>query len=169
MRARALLLAGLLTAALAAAVPTSPAGPPARAEGPARFVPPAGRDRCPVCGMFVARYPDWIAEIVFRDGDTVVFDGVKDLGQYWLDMRRYTPGRSREEVQAVYVSDYYTLEPIDGRAAFYVLGSDVYGPMGKELIPFRRRADAEGFLADHKGTRILGFREIPDALPELLR
>ena len=29
---------------------------------------PAAGDKCPVCGMFVAKYPDFLAEIVFKDG-----------------------------------------------------------------------------------------------------
>ncbi|HEX9136436.1 MAG TPA: nitrous oxide reductase accessory protein NosL, partial [Nitrospirota bacterium] len=32
------------------------------------WVRPAAGDRCPVCGMFVSKYPDWTAEIVFQDG-----------------------------------------------------------------------------------------------------
>jgi len=28
--------------------------------------------------------------------------------------------------------------------------SDVYGPMGRELIPFEKMKDAEEFMTDHK-------------------
>jgi hypothetical protein len=44
--------------------------------------------------------------------------------------------------------------------AFFVISSDVYGPMGHELIPFASKADAEGFKKDHKGNRILRFENI---------
>ena len=144
------------------------ASSPLRAEE-ARFIPPARRDRCPVCGMFVARYADWTAEILFLDGGYAVFDGVKDLARYWADMGRFAPGRDAQQVRAVFVTDYYTLRPVDARPASFVLGSDVLGPMGRELIPFERREDAEGFLADHRGERIVGFREIADVLPDLMR
>jgi hypothetical protein len=40
-------------------------------------VKPGPKDKCPVCGMFVAKYPDWVAALVFSDGSTVFFDGVK--------------------------------------------------------------------------------------------
>ena len=40
---------------------------------------PEKKDRCPICGMFVAPYPDWIATIVFKDDSQVFFDGCKDL------------------------------------------------------------------------------------------
>jgi copper chaperone NosL len=44
--------------------------------------------------------------------------------------------------------------------AFYVLGSDAYGPMGRELIPFEKETEAREFLKDHKGKNILRFRDI---------
>ena len=43
-------------------------------------------------------------------------------------------------------------------------GSDVYGPMGRELIPFGDEAAAKEFLADHKGQAILGFSQITPAV-----
>lgn len=121
---------------------------------------PGPKDKCPVCGMFVAKYPDWIAAIVFRDGSAVFFDGVKDLLKYRFRMDRYGRGRNPEDIERIYVTDYYRLEPIDGRRAFYVLGSDVLGPMGKELIPFEREEDAREFLKDHRGEEILPFDRI---------
>ena len=57
---------------------------------------------------------------------------------------------------------------IDGREAFYVLGSDVYGPMGKELIPFEKETEARGFLKDHGGRSILRYREVTPAVLKLL-
>ncbi len=126
------------------------------------------KDKCPVCGMFVKKYPDWIAAMVFKDGSYAVFDGAKDLFKCYHNPGKYLPGRSQADIQAVYVTDYYALEPTDGYTAHYVAGSDVYGPMGKELIPFGKAADAKGFLKDHKGKSILKFREIgPDVVKSL--
>ncbi len=126
---------------------------------------PSPRDKCPVCGMFVAKYPDFLAQTVFADGKAFYFDGVKDMMKFLFRLERYSQGRKPAGLTAVYVTDYYRLALIDGRRAFYVVGSDVYGPMGKELIPFRERAEAEEFLKDHKGRRILAFGEIT---PELI-
>jgi nitrous oxide reductase accessory protein NosL len=129
------------------------------AEGTA-YIKPADRDKCPVCGMFVFKYPDWIAEATFRDGAYAVFDGPKDLFKYLADLKKYSPDRRETDLQALYVMDYYSVKPIDARAAFYVIGSDVYGPMGAEMIPFEKEADAREFLKDHQGKRILRFKEI---------
>ena len=64
------------------------------------------------------------------------------------------------------MTDYYSLESIEGTRAFYVIGSDVFGPMGKELIPFGKETEAREFLKDHKGKKILRFQEIT---PEILK
>ena len=129
---------------------------------------PGPKDKCPVCGMFVARYPDWTASIRFASGEQAFFDGVKDLLKFTLNMSRYAPDKTPADVAAVQVTDYYAHEPIDGRTAFYVVGSDVFRPMGKELIPFARRAQAEEFLKDHKGRAIHTWSELgPDVLKSL--
>ena len=52
--------------------------------------------------------------------------------------------------------------------AWYVVGSDVYGPMGKELMPFKDEAAAKEFKVDHKGTAILSFQDITPALIKTL-
>lgn len=121
---------------------------------------PAARDKCPVCGMFVAKYPDWTTAIRFRDGSHVYSDGAKDLFKYLHDLKKYDPARKQEDIQAALVMDYYRLSWIDARSAWYVLGSDVYGPMGRELIPLEKEADAKEFMKDHKGIQIIRFADV---------
>jgi len=127
---------------------------------------PSPRDKCTVCGMFVAKYPDWVARITFRDGSRAFFDGPKDLFKYYHDLGKYNPTKKTSDILSIQVSDYYALEPIDAFRAYYVIGSDVYGPMGRELIPFSVEADAAEFLKDHRGNRIVTFRDIT---PEVLK
>jgi copper chaperone NosL len=132
------------------------------------FTKPAAKDKCPVCGMFVAKYPDWVSEAVFKDGSYAVFDGPKDMFKFVLDLKQYAPGKKQTDIDRLVVTDYYAVIHIDGRSAFYVLGSDVFGPMGKELIPFAREADAREFLKDHGASKVLRFDEItPAVLKEL--
>ncbi len=125
-------------------------------------VEPGPKDRCAVCGMFVAKYPNFAARLTLADGSDALFDGVKDLFRYYRNPGKF--GGKAHEVRAVTVKDYYTLEAIDGRAAYYVVGSDVMGPMGKELVPFGTAAAAEEFRKDHKGERVLRFEEIDDGV-----
>ena len=140
---------------------TSPVGAAER-----KPVRPAARDKCPVCGMFVAKYPDFVAQVIFNDGSYAVFDGAKDLFKYTLNLKKYAPVKSAGDVVAIYVTDYYSLEPVDGTTAWYVPGSAVFGPMGNELIPFGKEADARGIMKDHTGNYPLRFKDVH---PELIR
>ena len=122
------------------------------------------KDKCPVCGMFVAKYPDFAAQIQFRDGSTFHFDGAKDMFKYYLNLSRYAPGKKPADITAIFVTSYYDLTMVDGFSAFYVVGSTVYGPMGRELIPFARESEARDFLKDHKGKSIIRFRDVTPAV-----
>ena len=130
-------------------------------------VAPTENDKCPVCGMFVAGYPEMLAEIIFKDGTYAVFDGPKDMFRYYLNMKKYNPSKNINDIDSIYVNEYYNLTFIDGRKAYYVVGSDVYGPMGMELIPFLKEADASAFKKDHKG-KILRFGDVTEAVVKTL-
>jgi copper chaperone NosL len=123
-------------------------------------VKPSPKDKCPVCGMFVAKYPDWVGKIIYKDGMTVFFDGAKDLFRYSFDIKKYHPGKDKASIAAIYVTEYYDLKPIDAYKAYYVVGGDIYGPMGRELIPFKNEADAREFMIDHKGKKVIRFKDV---------
>lgn len=132
----------------------------------AQAVPkPGPKDLCPVCGMLVAKYPHWVATIVYKDGHAHYFDGAKDMFKFWFDPPKYAPGHSREQMARLVVTDYYNLQPIDAQTAFYVIGSDVLGPMGHEFVPLASQADAEEFMKEHKGKRILRFDQVTKEMP----
>jgi len=121
---------------------------------------PGRLTKCPVCGMFVARYPDWLAMLEFADGSTAWFDGPKDLLTYYFSPGKYSPTEKPREITRGRVTEYYGFRPLDMKEAYYVAGSDVYGPMGKELVPFADPDAAAEFMRDHKGEKILRFDEI---------
>lgn len=134
-------------------------------------VPPPKPDSvCPVCGMFVAKYPEWIAYVVYKDGHAHYFDGAKDMFKFLADPKRYVPGHKPEDVAAVAVTDYYNVEAIPAQSAWYVIGSDILGPMGHELVPLASEAEAKDFMRDHQGKAIVRFGQVkPDLLEKLDR
>lgn len=112
--------------------------------------------KCPVCGMFA----DWNAKIEFKDSATATFDGSKCMFKYFLDIKKYDPSKSRDDINAFRVNDYYTRLPTDARQAYYVIWSNIYGPMGHEPIPFAKPMDALKFLKEHKGKKIVRFKDV---------
>lgn len=129
---------------------------------------PGPRDLCPVCGMLVSKYPNWVATVLYQNGHAHHFDGAKDLFKYLADLPKYAPGHRREDILSIAVTDYYNLQKIDARKAFFVIGSDILGPMGHEFVPLVNRADAEDFLREHKGKKILRFDQVTRDLPTRL-
>jgi copper chaperone NosL len=165
-RRRFLMHAATLGSALAlAAVMRSARGATPGSGSEAGSLPmPLATDKCPVCGMFVAKYPEWIASVRHPDGTIYHFDGAKDLFKYLLEPGRYSPDRQDRPPGDAVVTEYYDLKRIDARTASYVIGSDVLGPMGHELVPLATAAEAEEFLRDHKGRRIVAFEEVDAGL-----
>ncbi len=129
---------------------------------------PDKQEKCPVCGMFVYKYPDWTAQVIFNDQSQFYFDGVKDLIKDLFHLEKYHPGKTSADIKTIRVTDYYDMVAIEGRSAHYVAGSDVFGPMGKELIPFTTREAALEFSNDHGGAGVLTFTQITPAVIDKL-
>ncbi len=122
-------------------------------------------EKCPVCGMFTYKYPRWAAQIFYEKGSHKhhwSFDGVKDLMKFYFDSAKWGDYSiaKRDNIVKILVTDYYSQKGIDGTKAFYVIRSNIYGPMGNELIPFGTMSDAKTFKKDHFGTNIIKFEDI---------
>ena len=125
-------------------------------------------EKCPVCGMFTYKYPKWAAQIFYQHNDHqhhLSFDGVKDLMKFYFDSKKWGnyPFAKKQNITKILVTDYYTQKGIDGKKAYYVIHSDVYGPMGNELIPFKNLEDAKIFKKDHYGKKIIQFHNIKES------
>lgn len=107
--------------------------------------------------MFVAPYPTWQAVILFGDGARLDFDGPRDLFRYLQEASRQFPGRTLTEVREVWVTEYYSAQPVLATEVYFIAGSDVLGPMGQELVPVRGVKQAETFMRDHGGSRLFRF------------
>ena len=116
-------------------------------------------EKCPVCGMFVYKYPRWATQIFYAKKH-YSFDGVKDMMKYYL--------KHKKGISKILVTDYYLQKAIDATKAYYVVGSDVYGPMGAELIPFVSKESAETFMFDHKGKKVIFFKDIDQDVMKML-
>lgn len=150
----------------------APATPPDPASGLPRLAPRAvpAEARCPVCGMYPARYPRWAAQIVFRDGATHFFDSPVDLFGFMNGVGRHSSPYTMKEAAAQFVTDFETGAWIGAGTAFYVNGSSILGPMRDADLPaFGDRASAETF-ARERGGKVLTYTEVtPDVIRPLSR
>ena len=126
------------------------------------FITVGNDEKCPVCGMFVHKYPKWAAKMVYGlngKENHFVFDGVKDMMKFYFNPAKWGDYKGLTAKELL-VTDYYTGKAVNAKNAFYVTSSEVFGPMGKELVPFAGRKYAETFMNDHGGKKILTFDEI---------
>jgi nitrous oxide reductase accessory protein NosL len=118
------------------------------------------KQKCPVCGMFLYKYPKWVSMISYSDGRKYYFDGMKDLMKFYL--------KHPNDVKLILTQDYYRQKSINAKDAYFVVGSDVYGPMGNEFIPLYTEEAAKKFLIEHRGKKIVRFDEItPEVVGKL--
>jgi nitrous oxide reductase accessory protein NosL len=117
-------------------------------------------ETCPVCGRFVAPHPDWIAQIVYDDGVTLFFDGAKDLFRFLLSPQRSCSDPELVPIGGIFVTSFYDRAVIDARSSFFVIGSDVLGPGGGELVAHESVGEAWEFSRGHHGRRVLGFETV---------
>lgn len=126
--------------------------------------------RCPVCGMYPARFPRWAAQTVFRDGASHYFDSPVDQFAYLQKIDRYGKGYSREDVVVSYVTDHAAGQWIDAKRAFYVQGSTALGPMRTTDLPaFSSRQAADQFARTHGGTVLTVAQVTPELIQSLNR
>jgi hypothetical protein len=106
--------------------------------------------RCAHCGMHVDPAGAFTAGAT-ESGHAIAFDSNKCLLRYRID---------HASISGAWVTDYYGRTHVALESAFFVIGSDVNGPMGPDLVAHGERANAERFLRDHHGTALHPFSEI---------
>ncbi|MDZ7584465.1 MAG: nitrous oxide reductase accessory protein NosL [Thiobacillus sp.] len=155
----------LVTNELCIVAPATPYDP---ASGLAMLAPrpiPAAA-RCPVCGMYPARFPRWAAQSIFRDGAAHYFDSPIDLFVFLQKVDRYDSRYGLNEVAVSFVTDFETGQWIEAQDAFFVHGSSAFGPMRDADLPAFASREAADALTRSRGGRVLAFTEVT---PELIQ
>lgn len=114
--------------------------------------------RCAHCGMKLTPGSAWLTELVAADGSKKTFDTPR-----CALTARLAGGATKLRVQ-----DFYDRTWRDGGEVLFVIGSDILGPMGPDLVPVDA-ARAPKFLKDHEGNRALKLEEISKAVLEDLK
>lgn len=122
-----------------------------------KIIEPVDKDVCPVCGMYPTKFPKNKCQIQTADGEVVHFCSTQCLFEYLKNFQKY--GKTELNTKFVWVVDYESGQWIYGQNAFYVIGTDVAGPMGKEAYPFVNKEKAVAFSTAHPG-KVLRFKEV---------
>ncbi len=107
--------------------------------------------RCKNCGMRVDPASAWKAELIGPGSLLVVFDTPRCALTFWRT--------GRQAAQALRVIEYYDRQPRDGAELRFVIGGDVLGPMGPDLVPVDAGRVSK-FIQDHRADRALQLAEI---------
>ncbi len=125
---------------------------------------------CEVRNMLIYKHPEWASKITLSSGDEVFFSSPKNMFEFY-----FQPGRweiynitKESDFQLLLVTDFKTKKIINAKDAFYVYGSKETSPSGDDLVPFETKQEAEAFVKQRGGSRILHFSEVKASLINLL-
>ncbi|HNC99729.1 MAG TPA: nitrous oxide reductase accessory protein NosL [Myxococcota bacterium] len=145
--------AAIIPALLAATV----IGQPIAAQAP-QYVQRS--TRCPVCGMYPYRTPQWTAQIVFNDQTASSFDSPADMFRFINNMMLFDKTHKPADIGAIWVADYTTKAWVDAKKAFYVLGSKARGPMNEPNLPAFASREAADAHVKAEGGKVLAFGDV---------
>ncbi len=113
---------------------------------------------CPLCGMIPARYPQFHCQMVLQNGDYVAFDSAAGLLTFLLFPDK--TGLSSGEVESVYFKDYVTETWIHSDQTYFVIGSEIMGPMGIEFLAVDSQEKAQSLMNQEKGELTVSYNQI---------
>ena len=150
---------------------------------------------CAKYGIDTSAHPEFRAYARLKDGSALAFASPKAMFAYFFESG--SSGANFSEASAgansaskntasgnlgesnstnanfgdaeLYVTDYASGEILRAQDAFYVFGSVLQSARGDDLITFARLRDAQDFMREKKGHKILQFREISAKLIDYLR
>ena len=150
---------------------------------------------CAKYGIDTSAHPEFRAYARLKDGSALAFASPKAMFAYFFESG--SSGANFSEASAgansaskntasgnlgesnstnanfgdaeLYVTDYASGEILRAQDAFYVFGSVLQSARGDDLITFARLRDAQDFMREKKGHKILQFREISSKLIDYLR
>lgn len=128
---------------------------------------PTGDDRCPMCAMRVIDHPDWAGAIELASGATYYTCSVRCTLATAMRSDSFL-GVPPDQIKRVRVPHYLEKgKSLDADSAWYVIDSDVRGPMGLALLPAASEQEAQVLVRRHQG-RVLSRKDVTlDVLKDL--
>ena len=111
---------------------------------------PTPETRCPVCGMYPARYPKHRSQLSTEDGTHHHFCSNQCLVLFMADQKQYVEKPAK--IKSIWVTVYPDGGYEYAMGLYYLVGSNILGPMGKEPLPYRSKSAADTAAGEHGGT-----------------
>ncbi|WP_297941342.1 nitrous oxide reductase accessory protein NosL [uncultured Campylobacter sp.] len=150
---------------------------------------------CAKYGIDTSAHPEFRAYARLKDGRALAFASPKAMFAYFFEGENLSGNNGAASAEEnlmsknsangnlgesnstnanfggaeLYVTDYASGEILRAQDAFYVFGSVLQSARGDDLITFARLRDAQDFMREKKGHKILQFREISARLIDYLR
>ena len=130
-----------------------------------------------ICGMQPYKNPKWMTEIELVNDKKLHFASVKCMMLFyykndkWHDLGVKAPKERKDRadnIKELRVQDYNSLKVIDAKKAFYVYGSHIMSPKGDDLVPFQYEKDAQNWMKENGGNKILTWKQFKLNLFDLL-
>ena len=119
--------------------------------------PEDNKDECTVCRMYPARYPENKCQIQTADKGIYHFCSTRCMFTFLSDPASYA--KKKVDPKLIWATDYPSGSWMSAPSAYYVVGSEVMGPMRREAFAFDRKSEARDFARQQGGT-MLSFREV---------
>lgn len=123
----------------------------------------SARDRCPVCGMKVIRYPKFSSAIRLVSKDTYYFCSNGCMLKAWLHPEIFLRS-TRQALALAVVRDYFSGRQVNAQELFWIAGSDVIGPMGPAIVALQGKNSVNAFLKRHGGRKVFRLEALTDEL-----
>lgn len=108
-------------------------------------------ERCKNCGMKIDPKSAWTAHLIAPDGSVVPFDTPRCAFTSWRS--------GKTAAKELRVQEYYDRVWRDAAEVRFVLGGDVLGPMGPDLVPVDIPR-AGKFVQDHGADRAVPVDQV---------
>ena len=126
-----------------------------------KIAEPTAESRCVVCGMYPARYPEHRCQVMTGDGKTHHFCSSQCLVNFLAKPKEYLKKDVKVKSAWVTIPQEQSYEYAMG--LYYLVGSSITGPMGKEAIPYRSKAMVQAAASKHGG-KVVRFNKLTPLL-----
>jgi copper chaperone NosL len=121
---------------------------------------PSPDTRCTVCGMYPARFPAHRCQVATADGKHHHFCSSQCLVNFTANPEKYL--KKPAKIKSIWVTVYPDGGYEYAMGLYYLVGSNILGPMGKEALPYRSKVAAEESAKKNGGT-VLHFKALSPA------